>query len=156
MGVWWFFLRPVSAGDDWEDPQLSFGLCGQPGAGRACVIDGDTLHIRRGDNLRRVRITGFDAPELEGACPAESAKAIEARAALHAWLAEGAFEWDGGKRASDAGGTSGPPTDKYGRELRALRRADGAGGHAMLADHMLKLGLAGESGWGTSPTDWCA
>lgn len=146
MAVWWFFLKPATQGDDWASPSLTFDLCGEKGAGRACVIDGDTLHIRRGDEVRRIRITGYDAPELDGACEAERAKALEARNALHAWLAAGRYEWDGGAN---------PPTDQYGRELRALRRGIGAGEYEDLADTMIERGLAAQSGWGAAPTDWC-
>ncbi len=96
--------------------------------------------------MRRIRITGFNAPELDGACEAERARALAAKRALHAWMAKGAVEWDGG---------TDPPFDQYGRELRSLRRPDGKGGHEELADHMLKTGMAAESGWGTSPKDWC-
>lgn len=147
MAVWWFVLRPVTAPDDWVPPQLSFGLCGQKDAGRACVIDGDTLHIRRGDKARRIRITGFDAPELDGPCPAERAKALDAQRALYQWLAAGAYEWDGGDD---------PPFDQYGRELRSIRRPDGKGGYEELADYMLEGGLAAQSGWGATPKDWCS
>jgi len=85
-------------------------------------------------------------PELDGACEAERAKALEARNALHAWLAAGRYEWDGGAN---------PPTDQYGRELRALRRGIGAGEYEDLADTMIERGLAAQSGWGAAPTDWC-
>lgn len=156
MAVWWFFLKPATQGDDWAPLSLTFGLCGEEGSGRACVIDGDTLHISRGDEVRRIRITGYDAPELDGACKAERAKAMEAKRALHAWLADGPHEWDGG---------TSPPTDQYGRELRALRRAvvrhdddanaDDKNEYKNLADYMLKRGLAAESGWGAAPKDWC-
>ena len=71
----WLLLRdvlqpppPVSAVD------MRFGICGE-GASAACVIDGDTLAIGQ----RRVRLTGYDAPEMDGACEAERAKATEAR-----------------------------------------------------------------------------
>ncbi|NVD44910.1 hypothetical protein [Qipengyuania atrilutea] len=52
------------------------------------------------------------------------------------------------------------PRDKYGRELRSARRMVSGTerflGQGFLADHMLKRGLAGESGWGGDETDWCA
>ena len=115
---------------------MRFGICGERG-GEACVIDGDTLAIGQ----RRVRLTGYDAPELEGACEAERAKARAARAELHAWLAKGRFSWTGGTE---------PPRDQYGRELREARRGD-----ALLADHMIDAGLAEGSGWGAVRVEWC-
>ncbi|MEP2735548.1 MAG: hypothetical protein ABJP34_04545 [Erythrobacter sp.] len=147
LSIWWFFLRSEPSEEVWTPPPLAFGLCGEKGAGRACVVDGDTLHIRTGKQVQRIRITGYNAPELDGACEAERAKALEAKAALHAWMAAGPHEWDGGTE---------PPFDKYGRELRKLRRPKPQGGFEELADHMLGKGLAAESGWGTFPKDWCA
>ena len=133
----WLLLRdvlqpppPVSAVD------MRFGICGER-RGAACVIDGDTLAIGQ----RRVRLTGYDAPELEGACEAERAKARSARAELHAWLAKGRISWTGGTE---------PPRDQYGRELREARRGD-----ALLADHMIDAGLAEGSGWGAERVEWC-
>ena len=74
----WLLLRdvlqpppPVSVVD------MRFGICGE-GAIAACVIDGDTLAIGQ----RRVRLTGYDAPEMDGACEAERAKAMEAQCAV--------------------------------------------------------------------------
>ncbi|WP_221540595.1 thermonuclease family protein [Qipengyuania huizhouensis] len=133
----WLLLRdvlqpppPVSAVD------MRFGICGE-GASAACVIDGDTLAIGQ----RRVRLTGYDAPEMDGACAAERAKAVEARDALSGWLAQGRFSWTGGAE---------PPRDQYGRELREARR-----GEDLLADHMIAAGLAEGSGWGAEERDWC-
>ncbi|KLE34127.1 thermonuclease family protein [Aurantiacibacter luteus] len=104
-----------------------------------CVVDGDTLRIGE----RRVRLTGFDTPEIEGACPAERVKAVEAREELLRWLNAGPFELDGG---------ADPERDKYGRELRAARR-----GSDLLADHMLAAGLAHGGGWADwGEIDWCA
>lgn len=133
----WFLL-----GDRLNPPEpvttvgSTFRLCGRPGPG-PCVIDGDTLAIRN----RRVRLTGFDAPEMDGACKLERAKANQAKLELHAWLAKGRFEWTGGTQ---------PPYDRYGRELREARRGDD-----LLADHMIEAGLAEGSGWGASAVDWC-
>ncbi len=142
LGVWLFVgdrMRPGA--EEWVEVPTRFELCGS-GPNSACVIDGDTVrygHLR-GD--RRIRLTGFDAPEMDGACAAERTRAQEAKRALQAWLAEGPFEWNGG---------ADPPRDKYGRELRAARR-----GKDELADHMIGLGLAEGGGWTTQRIDWCA
>ena len=115
---------------------MSFRLCGTKGSG-PCVIDGDTLAIGQ----RRVRLTGYDAPEMDGACEAERVKALEAKAGLHAWLAKGRFSWTGGEN---------PPRDRWGRELREARRRD-----ELLADYMIGSGLAEGSGWGAERVEWC-
>lgn len=120
-----------------SEVRMDFRLCGERGSG-PCVIDGDTVAIGK----RRVRLTGYDAPELDGACEAERDKALAARRELHAWLARGSFSWTGGDE---------PPYDRYGRELREARRGD-----ALLADHMIEAGLAEGSGWGAVRRDWCA
>ena len=112
-----------------------FGLCGQRG-GSACVIDGDTLAIGQ----RRIRLTGFDTPELDGACEAERAQARAARTALYAWLSQGPFTWTGGAE---------PPRDRYGRELREASRGD-----ETLVEHMIDAGLAEGDGWGEG-REWC-
>ena len=116
--------------------EMSFGLCGE-GGGEACVIDGDTLAIGQ----HRVRLTGYDAPELEGGCAVESAQARAARAELHHWLARGCFTWTGGED---------PPRDRWGRELREARRGDD-----LLAEHMVSAGLAEEMGSGAERVEWC-
>lgn len=110
------------------------------------MADGDTLIIGFGKERRRIRLTGFDAPELDGACPAERETAIAAREALHAWLGQGGAEWDG---AAD------PPYDQYGRELRAASRTGRDGKREYLADTMIARGLAEPSGWGAEAVDWC-
>lgn len=109
-------------------------------------MDGDTLILGFGKAQRRIRLTGYDAPELNGACPAESRRAVEARDALHQWLGQGTFEWDGG---------AAPPRDPYGRELRAVRRTLPDGSREYLADTMIDRGLAGGSGWGSAEPEWC-
>ena len=127
------------------DPQAlpaSFTICGERSSA-ACVIDGDTVAIGGyGRDARRIRFTGFDAPELDGPCRAERAAAIRARTALADWLNAAPALVDGGED---------PPRDRYGRELRAAYRADGT----TLADHMLGRGLASDGGWGATSRDWC-
>ena len=138
----WFLSRTALPEPDPTALPRTFTLCGQ-GRSVACVIDGDTIALGPFKERRRIRLTGYDAPELEGACPAERETAIRARGFLLAWLnAEPAFV-DGGDE---------PPYDQYGRELRAVSRADGS----LLADAIIDAELAGGSGWGAFPVDWCA
>ena len=138
-------LRGWSATPD--DPialPASFTICGE-GASAACVIDGDTVAIGTvaGRRAWRIRFTGFDAPELDGACEAEREAALTARRAAHEWLNAAPAFVDGG---------ADPPRDRYGRELRSAARTNGE----TLADHMLERGLAQGSGWGAPAIDWCA
>lgn len=146
MAVWYFAVRPVVSEQGWVPVTESFALCGEGARAQGCVIDGDTVFLGFGPDQRRIRLTGFDAPELDGACEAESRLARAARQRLYDWLGEGPFEWDGADE---------PPRDQYGRELRAARRQTN-GDYETLAEVMIKGGLASESGWGTSPVDWCA
>ncbi len=153
MAVWWFGFRPEPQPQEWTEVRHRFALCSEPvaSADRApgCVVDGDTVVIGFGNERRRIRLTGFDTPELEGACEAETALANRARLRLHQWLNSGTFEWSGG---------ADPPRDQYGRELREVRRgADGSDGRKgeYLADTMIESGLASDSGWGAFPAEWC-
>lgn len=145
--AWWFLYRPYAAEQGWVEVTDRFVLCGERWEGaRGCVVDGDTLVIGNGKERRRIRLTGFDAPELDGVCEAEREQAKRARRALHDWLARGPFEWNG---------EADPPRDQYGRELREVRRSLGKGRRENLADYMIESGLAAESGWGAAPVDWC-
>ncbi len=148
MCLWWFVFRPIASEQGWVPVTRGFGVCGQgnAGASQACVIDGDTLAIGFGRDARRIRLIGFNAPELDGACPAERELALQARSALHDWLDQGQFEWNGSDQ---------PPYDRYGRELREVRRVDGEGKRDYLAEWMVSRGLAVESSWGSEPGDWC-
>lgn len=91
-----------------------------------CVIDGDTFRL--GD--RRIRLIGIDAPETHPAsCEAEAKMGERATAELQRLLNQGPFTMVG--RIDD-------PTDKYGRDLRALSRVTKDGkvqsiGQAMIA-----------------------
>lgn len=134
--TWW-----QGSGGDWQVQEGgAFTLCGEQRAAR-CVVDGDTVMLGQ----RRVRLTGYDAPELDGACEAERLLARRAQAALRDWLNRGPFALDGG---------ADPPRDAYGRELRAARRDD-AMGQELLAEGMLGAGLARSTGWGADELGWC-
>lgn len=119
-----------------ERVNLPFTLCGERGS-QACVIDGDTIMIAR----RKIRITGYNAPELKGDCPAEITLAKQSRVALRNWLNQDSFAMSGGDD---------PAYDQYGRELRQLSR-----GKEWLSDVMIAQNLAQESGWGFERGGWC-
>ncbi len=147
MSVWWFVFRPIAAEQGWVRVTERFAICGEDGPREAgCVVDGDTLVMGFGPGQRRIRLMGFDVPEMDGACETERTLARAARRRLHAWLGEGAFEWNG---ADD------PPHDRYGRELRAVRRIGAGGARERLSRVMIESGLASESGWGADERDWC-
>ena len=141
--AWWIASGPgwklgerLGIGAQWTERSDRFAICGQRPA-RACVIDGDTVMIGQ----RRIRLTGFDAPELEGGCDAESALALQSQAALREWLNRAPFQLDGGAE---------PARDDYGRELRAVRRIV-EGRTEWLEDDMIDRHLARRSrldrGW---------
>lgn len=150
MAFWWFAIRPVVSEQGWVLVDQDFVLCGVDARAEGCVIDGDTVLIAaptgsRSDQ-RRIRLTGFDAPELDGACEDERRLARAARVRLHEWLQEGPFEWNGADSS---------PRDQYGRELRAARRTLSGGTTQTLAETMIASGLAQGSGWGETPHGWC-
>lgn len=147
MALWWFLFRPIAQEQGWVEVTTSFAICAEPGPrAQGCVVDGDTVVVGFGGEQRRIRLTGFDTPELDGACEAERELAQVARARLHRWLNRGAFEWNG---ADD------PPRDRYGRELRRVRRVASDGAREYLAETMIAAELASESGWGAERVDWC-
>ncbi|AWW73505.1 hypothetical protein CD351_03570 [Erythrobacter sp. KY5] len=146
MAIWWFAFRPMLHERGWVEVDEHFVICGSGESAPGCVVDGDTVVIGFGAERRRIRLIGFDAPELDGQCASESQFALTARDRLFEWLAQGPFEWNG-----DAS----PPRDQYGRELRSARRILPDGSREYLAQTMIAGGLASESGWGSSPQDWC-
>jgi endonuclease YncB( thermonuclease family) len=109
-----------------EPEQISahFTRCG-PGRGNACVVDGDTFKLGK----RKIRIIGIDAPETHPARCAEEARLGEqATDKLQELLNRGPFEMVApvyGKQ------------DRYGRDLRSIRRGDQS-----IADDMRESGLA--------------
>ena len=134
-------LRLLPSGGEWEHVDACVTICADQRA-HACALDGDTLML----GSRRIRLTGYDAPEIRGACEAERLPARRATIALAEWLSEAPFAMDGG---------ADPPRDKYGRELRAGRRGDGLA-REWLDEHMTDAGLARRSGWGAGTSGWCA
>ncbi len=143
-GALWLIEQPTLGGT-WQAETHHFTLCGE-GRSQACVIDGDTIAIGYPPNGRRIRMSDYNAPELKGECPAESAKALQARAALLAWLNRGPFTMSGGDD---------PPRDTYGRELRELKRSLPDGNDDWLLDTML-ASHAASSKWGADRhSGWC-
>ena len=136
LAVWLAIEDKMRPPEPVDTVSLTFRLCGTPGPG-PCVIDGDTLAIGQ----RRIRLTGYDAPEMDGPCDNERHKAAMARDRLNTWLRQGPFEWTGGFA---------PPYDRYGRELREARR-----GEELLAEVMIGAGLAEGDGWGAERVEWC-
>ena len=133
--IGWFVRQPGN-GEIWVQQSTGFTLC-ENRASSACVIDGDTIMIGK----RKIRMSGYNAPELAGECSEEKSLALESRGALVQWLNAGPFLMSGGDV---------PPYDKYGRELREFRR-----GNDWLADVMIRGGLAQQSGWGFVRGGWC-
>ena len=130
---------PAFLSTDPERISAQFTRCGR-GRGRACVVDGDTLKL--GD--RKVRIIGIDAPEVRGACPEETRLAEAAMSRLQDLLNQGPFEMVG--RADDM-------QDRYGRDLRIVRRKLAGGNYQSIAEEMRKSGLAHR--YVTVKTGWC-
>ena len=153
MAAWWFGVRPVLEERGRVSVEARFALCGEAAGGAdGCVVDGDTVVLFEGtgdsgDRVRRIRLTGFDAPELDGVCGAERAAALRAKRALQKSLSEGPFEWSGG---------ADPPRDRFGRELHRARRVSPDGTAEELAEAMIALGLAARGGSSEPSIDWCA
>jgi len=132
--VTWAILDPalvepptILAGDP-EQVSEHFTRCG-PGRGHACVIDGDTFKIGE----RKVRIIGIDAPETHPPrCAEEARLGEEATEKLEELLNRGAFEMVAPIYRD---------RDRYGRDLRVIRRTLPDGGTQSIADDMRESGL---------------
>lgn len=118
----------------------SFTRCGK-GRGYYCVIDGDTFRIGE----RSVRVVGIDTAEVDAKCPAEAEQAELSTAALQRWLNRGAFTMTA--RIDE-------PNDRYGRELRIVKRIESDNRIDRLADWMQSNGGARSyvGGWRGG---WC-
>lgn len=80
-----------------------------------------------------MRIIGIDAPEVNGACADERQLAEGATAKLRALLNQGPFEMVG--RFDEM-------QDRYGRDLRIVRRELADGSYQSIAEEMRESGLA--------------
>ncbi len=103
------------------------------------VVDGDTLRLWCEGGMARVRLTGFDSPELYSPqCFAETLAAQKAKWALR-WMiwqaADLQVTWEG--------------RDRYGRSLAALMDGDAA-----VSDAMIAAGRARAYGGGARD-GWC-
>ena len=124
-----------------EPVSATFTRCGL-GRSWACVIDGDTFKL--GD--RKIRVIGIDAPETHPSRCAEEARLGElATAKLQALLNERPFEMVG--RIDDL-------HDRYGRDLRVIRRKLADGGYQNIAEELRRAGLAHRY-LGGFKTGWC-
>jgi len=112
-----------------EPVSATFTPCGV-GRNWACVIDGDTFKL----GTRKIRVIGIDAPETHPSRCAEEARLGElATAKLQQLLNERPFEMVG--RIDDM-------HDRYGRDLRVIRRLNPDGSYQNMAEAMRASGLA--------------
>ena len=119
----------------------TFTRCGR-GRGFACVVDGDTFRLGQ----RRVRIIGIDAPETHNpTCPGEARLGEQATIKLQTLLNAGAFEL-----VAPLYGQK----DRYGRDLRVIRRTRPDGSTQSIAEEMRESGLAHRYMGGFKP-GWC-
>lgn len=100
------------------------------------VIDGDTIAVRG----RTIRLTGLDAPEMQGRCPQEVRQAEAARDRLAELLA-GGFTIHPALNARD----------RWGRTLARVRMADGTD----VADVLIREGHARAYDGRGPRAGWC-
>lgn len=132
---------PAFLADKPETVAGSFTRCGQARGGN-CVIDGDTFRLGE----RKIRLIGIDAPETHPArCPAEARQGEAAAAELQRLLNEGPFAMTARLDR---------PTDRYGRELRAVTRQRPDGTRQSLAADLLASGKVRPYRGGLRNT-WC-
>ena len=134
LGLSWWLQRPPAPSAGPERVVEHFTRCGV-GSGFACVIDGDSFRLGK----RPIRIRGIDAPERDGACPAETALAERSAAKLAELLNAGPFTMTA---------IRGDERDQYGRDLREVSRGGRSIGEAMVA-----AGLAHD--YRGKKTSWC-
>ena len=133
LALSWWLKQPPPPSVGPERVAERFTQCGVD-RGFACIIDGDSFRLGK----RRIRIRGIDAPEREGACPAETALAARAADRLAALLNAGPFTMTA---------VGGDERDQYGRELRVLTRNGRSIGGAMVAAGLAHDYAGKKAGW---------
>lgn len=130
----WIFLLAVMGAPVWsETPRAADCVVTR-------VVDGDTMHLTCAGVRHKVRLLGFDTPEISRpACAGEAVAGAQATEVLQALVATGpvtALRFDG--------------QDRYGRDL-----ADVAIGGQDVATVMLATGLA-RPYQGGRRAGWCS
>lgn len=110
---------------------IAMPLCGS-GKRINCIVDGDTIWVRG----EKIRLEGFNAPEMNGSCDRERRMAIQARDELRRAL-------NGREFMIERNGQ-----DRYGRTLATIR----VGGRDV-GDGLISKGLAHE--WRGYKESWC-
>lgn len=121
-------LGPFAA----QAQEIVWRSCLPHGKRISCVVDGDTLWYQR----TKIRLFGFDAPEVSGQCPRERQLAAQATEHLTALLNTGLrrIAYDG--------------EDGYRRALARLWVTDGEVGPAMIAAGLAEpYGTGGRAPW---------
>ncbi len=112
----------------------AFALCAA-GPRVTCVVDGDTFWLRG----QKIRIADINAPEIHGAgCAAEQARGNRSAQRLVALLNAGPFELV----------TQGRAADRYGRQLRIVRRGGRSLGARLVDEELAEP-------WRGRRSDWC-
>lgn len=122
-----------------EEVQARFTRCGEVPS-RACVVDGDTFHIRG----RKIRLLDIDTPEIRDArCAEERRLGEDAAAMLLAELNRGGVVMVTDIRED---------RDRFGRELKQVVRVED-GRDVSIGDRLIDAGLA-QPYFGHKAT-WC-
>ncbi|NRC56333.1 thermonuclease family protein [Mesorhizobium sediminum] len=106
-------------------------ICGS-GKRINCVVDGDTIWVRG----EKIRLEGFNAPEMNGSCDRERRMAVQARDELRRALDGRAFTIERNGK------------DRYGRTLATIRV-----GEREVGAELISKGLAHE--WRGFKESWC-
>lgn len=110
---------------------VAMPICGS-GKRMNCVVDGDTIWVNR----EKIRLEGFNTPELNGVCARERRLAVQARDELRQAL-------NGHRFSIERNGQ-----DRYGRTLATVR-VDGIN----VGEDLIRKGLAHE--WRGFKESWC-
>lgn len=97
-----------------------------------CIVDGDTIWVRG----EKIRLEGFNTPEMKGQCKRESDLAKQAQRRLRELL-------DGVPFSISRSGT-----DRFGRTLATIRTAEGDVGKVLIREGLAHV-------WRGRQENWC-